>query len=574
MTAPSSARFTVRVVGWSMRPLLRDADRVEVDPVPASEIRPGDIIAFRRGATTITHRVLDVRREGEGLKFREKGDNNRTSLWVDARDCLGRAVCVEREGRRCPLDVSADSIRLHAIVTASRAEAGAFEWLLRAGARHGQPSRPDSAIAISISALLWPVRTLIRRVLLTVYHFQSAPEESDAAIAWLLDTFRKLALKRGSIAGPPPGDDPKAGADLLAGHGLDALADEAGAGDWPIDFRARLKLLRHRSAFQSMVNRASLSRVAGALAGEGIRYAVLKGGPLAARLYGHTTLRASQDLDVWVAPCDVDRALAALARAGLKCVDIGWRQGLVRRYHFHFVMVPDGKGLCPVELHWALVDRANLYRIDEEEVRRGIRLVDSEGVAVGCLRGEDEFIYLCAHLAKHAQFNRRGLSEGRDAGWFCRAFTGLRLIWMLDLQRYLERHGGEFDWAMLRARAERWNAIEDVADCLRVLDLLLPDGEAAKALHWIGRDVASGARRPAWLGSLLSSGPGRAVLDRMLRADSTFVVRPVRLLGVWRLLFPPASELTRFHRLRHRAWVPLARLAHPAVMLARLAFGG
>lgn len=78
----------LRASGWrplvvlsdSMVPAVRRGDVVLVSSVLAKDVRPGQVITFaapsgRRGRT-ITHRIVDARREGDVLRFVTRGDAN------------------------------------------------------------------------------------------------------------------------------------------------------------------------------------------------------------------------------------------------------------------------------------------------------------------------------------------------------------------------------------------------------------------------------------------------------------------------------------------------------------------
>ncbi len=71
-----TGREMYNVVSGSMEPSIPEGSLIYVRPVEWSEIEPGDIIAFRRGGSVVTHRVVQVRVvEGD---FVTKGDANQT----------------------------------------------------------------------------------------------------------------------------------------------------------------------------------------------------------------------------------------------------------------------------------------------------------------------------------------------------------------------------------------------------------------------------------------------------------------------------------------------------------------
>lgn len=56
--------------GISMYPLIKDGDSIPVNFIKADKVKVGDIVAFRRGNTTIVHRLI----KRDGTEFIEKGD--------------------------------------------------------------------------------------------------------------------------------------------------------------------------------------------------------------------------------------------------------------------------------------------------------------------------------------------------------------------------------------------------------------------------------------------------------------------------------------------------------------------
>jgi signal peptidase I len=87
--------FRPSVVGsGSMTPALHTGDMVVVVKVPAAQIKIGDIIEYRKDATTnIIHRVIDIDRSN-GLAFITRGDANNTADEnpVDPENVIGRVL--------------------------------------------------------------------------------------------------------------------------------------------------------------------------------------------------------------------------------------------------------------------------------------------------------------------------------------------------------------------------------------------------------------------------------------------------------------------------------------------------
>jgi signal peptidase I len=59
-----------------MEPAIFPGDLVIVREAPADDLREGDIIAFRRGATVVTHRIMKINQNDGNPLYYTKGDNN------------------------------------------------------------------------------------------------------------------------------------------------------------------------------------------------------------------------------------------------------------------------------------------------------------------------------------------------------------------------------------------------------------------------------------------------------------------------------------------------------------------
>ncbi|HNB50669.1 MAG TPA: S24/S26 family peptidase [Anaerolineales bacterium] len=95
--AAQAPAFRLRINGTSMTPLLRHGDSVILEPVTPASLHRGDIIAFRLGQETITHRIIAL----EPQKILTLGDNllqNDPLLLPDA--ILGRVLVLEQGGRQ------------------------------------------------------------------------------------------------------------------------------------------------------------------------------------------------------------------------------------------------------------------------------------------------------------------------------------------------------------------------------------------------------------------------------------------------------------------------------------------
>ena len=68
--------YMFNIVSGSMEPTLEIDDVVVVQKCEPSQLQIGDIITFQQEGRTISHRILDITKEKNIIKFRTKGDNN------------------------------------------------------------------------------------------------------------------------------------------------------------------------------------------------------------------------------------------------------------------------------------------------------------------------------------------------------------------------------------------------------------------------------------------------------------------------------------------------------------------
>jgi signal peptidase I len=87
---------SLQVSGYSMYPLIAPGENVIVKHTDA-DIRPGDIVAFKRGLRIVVHRVIRVCMVRGEFVLLCRGDNN---LFLDARvtmsKILGKVLAIEK----------------------------------------------------------------------------------------------------------------------------------------------------------------------------------------------------------------------------------------------------------------------------------------------------------------------------------------------------------------------------------------------------------------------------------------------------------------------------------------------
>ncbi|HJR63343.1 MAG TPA: nucleotidyltransferase family protein [Gemmatimonadaceae bacterium] len=151
------------------------------------------------------------------------------------------------------------------------------------------------------------------------------------------------------------------------------------------------------------IGRAALQ----ALAAHGVNVIAVKGAALAESVYGHPAQRHSHDIDLLVAPDDLDRAIRALASARFTRAAASLDHGAldVRLDH------PSG---LPVELHGTLF-AIPFYDPPMADVWQRTRPSMVAGVATRTLTPEMSLVHVCGHASY--SWSRQSLRWVCDA-WF------------------------------------------------------------------------------------------------------------------------------------------------------------
>lgn len=241
--------------------------------------------------------------------------------------------------------------------------------------------------------------------------------------------------------------------------------------------------------------RHNLTEILDILEGAGIAAVPLKGPILGERLYGDASLRVSSDLDLLVAPEQLESAITALVAADYQVDPLALRRG--PRKHLHHVQLHGADGLL-VELHFHLLASFGALLPSSEFLDRAIAYQAPNGREYRVLRGEDELIYLLAHAATH-------LFE--------------RLAWLYDVKMLLLRTPS-LNVTIAAERARRHglgNVFQFATGVLREqlgIDLENPLGanRAARIRRATAGTLLRVSQR-AWM-----PGPSRTVVEHLFRA--------------------------------------------------------
>ena len=100
----NGSTVSFRIASGSMRPAIEIGDTVKVRRAESSEIRAGDIVAFKDGKNIIVHRIVRVRRTNGHLDFFQMGDAGGVSQNIRADRIIGKVVTINKNGREVRLD--------------------------------------------------------------------------------------------------------------------------------------------------------------------------------------------------------------------------------------------------------------------------------------------------------------------------------------------------------------------------------------------------------------------------------------------------------------------------------------
>ena len=84
------------VATGSMEPIIKPGDVILIKKIGYKEVEAGEVIQFKRDDILVTHRVMEIIESTEGLRFRTKGDNNRSEdvRLVKPEEVKGKVVKV------------------------------------------------------------------------------------------------------------------------------------------------------------------------------------------------------------------------------------------------------------------------------------------------------------------------------------------------------------------------------------------------------------------------------------------------------------------------------------------------
>lgn len=200
------------------------------------------------------------------------------------------------------------------------------------------------------------------------------------------------------------------------------------------------------------------------LSDAGVENILLKGLSYMEDIYGNTSARGMNDIDLFIRPADRNKVLEYLLADGFSNYVIPLFKGsrndfvkltdLIGESHF---MKKTGALTVGIDLHWRmragypLNDYLALDRFPWWE-HTGTVVVG--GVAVRRLSPEMQFIHLALHFAVHHEY------------------TGLR--WFIELCLFLKRYGSDLDWGFIYETSASTDCRKLLGVCLRLAADYMP----------------------------------------------------------------------------------------------------
>lgn len=307
----------------------------------------------------------------------------------------------------------------------------------------------------------------------------------------------------------------------------------------------KLLAQRNRAVHGGWQQLGALKHTGDTLRAGNIRWLVLKGLPLAQRVYGHPLARMAVDVDVLVSAREFDAAREALLAAGYRLTTKFPETPARRRWHARIAQNQDfvGRGVA-VELHWRLCGNPRLFDAPFDELHERRREVAIGGRPYATLGMDDELLYLMCHGAGH--------------GW-------ASLKWLGDVAMIFSGMGARH-WRRVtaRCRAEGLDALLSSAVELSrsAFHLDLPATAGGRRSAFIAR-----RGRLAWANPDLPSFRWNLPLKLALKARPRHLFRELSRLAIapqdWRRVNLPDSLFYLYFALRPILWLQGALQSKP-----------
>jgi len=216
------------------------------------------------------------------------------------------------------------------------------------------------------------------------------------------------------------------------------------------------------NAIQGLYLTGETVRMVKCLESQGIHAVVLKGPPLALRLYGDVAIRPYQDIDILVPPDELVKAQGILEKEGYCEIDNPYpkhiftpgqsmiiKRSLSQKFHVNYWHNTKNVN---IELHWRYGKSIHELPFPNES---SINRIEIAGYPLPVLCDEDWLIYLILHGAGHA--------------WF-------RLRWLVDIARFAQQEGINWEKTVNMAKSVGIQTLlhQSLILANRLLDIPIP----------------------------------------------------------------------------------------------------
>jgi hypothetical protein len=166
----------------------------------------------------------------------------------------------------------------------------------------------------------------------------------------------------------------------------------------PTDVRAEVATLEMQSRAYAVSRSLILLDLVRELEASGIPVLVLKGPAIAITAYDDPSRRIFSDADLLVRRQDLNRARdLVLARGYTASFQLERESALIASQE----ALEFSDSRMAVELHWTLLSRHLRFNLDVDDLWREAVEIECLGSTIRTLGPEHQFLYLCAHGAKH-----------------------------------------------------------------------------------------------------------------------------------------------------------------------------
>lgn len=254
-----------------------------------------------------------------------------------------------------------------------------------------------------------------------------------------------------------------------------------------------------RVAAQNLGALAASTQLLERFQGAGLQLLFVKGLTLGALAYRNPFIKMSWDLDILVAPQEIEAAAVLLGELDYRPVlPVSGIEAWHRRRKESQWKAPDGSFL---ELHSRLADnRLMIPRIDTTSLRQDVEVTG--GCTLPTLAPEPLFAYLCVH--------------GASSNWF-------RLKWIADLAAILNRVD-EAGIAHLYARSQQLGAGRSAAQALLLVERLFGTARGSALVAALRRDRVNRLLAKASMSDLAGDEPtGRRLGTARIHLSQLFL---------------------------------------------------